>query len=171
MTRTVFKILWCTLLVSAACYSTAQAQTPRPFPTAGAKPMRVLRPTVRPVSRTTEEKADADAEAVEAGPPVVIGGGYPQLSAPLYPSPVPTVPPHIGGTLITNPAFAPHETLYPHCYKAMYPPFYYKVKGGWIWTPWGIRSHDRWELKGTTVSVKYKTCYPWMRPFVPPVVR
>lgn len=88
-----------------------------------------------------------------------MGGSYPQLNAPLYPSPVPHVPQHIGGTYITNPALSPHEMLYPHQYKAMYGPYYYKVHGKWFLTPFGVRSHENWKLMGTEVSVKYRSHY------------
>ena len=86
--------------------------------------------------------------------------GYVRLNAPLYPSPKPNIPIWTGSTVITNQAFAPHEMLYPHTYKAIYPPFYHKVKGGWIVTPFGVRSHERWELQGTQVQVKYRSQQP-----------
>ena len=86
--------------------------------------------------------------------------GYVQLGAPLYPSPRPNIPIWSGSTMITNQAFAPHEMLYPHTYRATYPPFYHRVKGGWILTPFGIRSHERWEMQGTQVQVKYRSQYP-----------
>ena len=86
--------------------------------------------------------------------------GYVQLGAPLYPCPRPNIPIWSGSTMITNQAFAPHEMLYPHTYRAMYPPYYHRVKGGWILTPFGIRSHERWELQGTQVQVKYRSQYP-----------
>jgi len=94
---------------------------------------------------------------------------YPQMHAPMYPSPVPNVPTYVGGTLYTNQAFAPHEMLYPHEYKAMFPPFYYKVHGKWWWTPFGMESHDKWELQGTEVKVKYRSSYRWFSGFCPPV--
>jgi hypothetical protein len=81
--------------------------------------------------------------------------GYPYLGAPLYPCPKQNIPHQIGGTLITNRAFDPHEMLYEHEYRSLYPPYYYKVKGSWLWTPFGIESHDKWELIGTEVNVKY----------------
>ncbi len=86
--------------------------------------------------------------------------GFVQLGAPLYPSPRPNIPIWAGSTMITNQAFAPHEMLYPHTYRATYPPYYHRVKGGWILTPFGIRSHERWELQGTQVQVKYRSNYP-----------
>lgn len=100
-----------------------------------------------------------DAYAV---PPLPPGSqpGYVRLGAPLYPSPRPNIPIWTGGTMITSPALAPHEMLYPHTYRAIYPPFYHRVKGGWIWTPFGIRSHERWELQGTQVTVKYRSQPP-----------
>ena len=94
---------------------------------------------------------------------------YPEMHAPLYPTPVPNVPANVGGTRITNPAFAPHEMLYPHEYKALYPPFYYKVSGGWWWTPWGMESHDKWKLQGTEVRVKYKSHISPFAGFAPPI--
>lgn len=94
--------------------------------------------------------------------------GYPQMHAPMYPSPVPNVPAYVGGTTYTNQAFAPHEMLYPHEYKALYPPFYHKVSGKWWWTPFGMESHDKWELQGTEVKVKYRSSYRPLSGFFPP---
>jgi len=99
----------------------------------------------------------------------VPGQQYPQLNAPLYPSPVQYTPAWNGGSVITNQALAPHEMLYPHTYHAMYPPFYHKVKGGWFWTPFGFRQHEHWELQGTEVKVKYRSHYPLFGGFHPPV--
>jgi len=95
-------------------------------------------------------------------------GQYPQLNAPLYPSPVQYTPPWNGGSIYTNQALAPHEYLYPHRYKALYPPFYYKVHGGWIVTPWGVRQHDRWKLEGTQVKVNYMSHRAPFSFFIPP---
>ncbi len=94
---------------------------------------------------------------------------YPQMHAPMYPCPVPNVPTYVGGTTYTNQAFAPHEMLYPHKYKSLYPPFYYKVHGKWWWTPFGMESHDTWELQGTEVTVNYRSSYRWFSGFHPPV--
>lgn len=82
--------------------------------------------------------------------------GYPYLNAPMYPSPVPYVPPEIGSTTITNQALAPHEFLYPHAYKALYPPYYHYVKGKWVMTAQGVRYKEDWYLQGTEVDVKYR---------------
>ncbi|MBL8819321.1 MAG: hypothetical protein JNL58_25035 [Planctomyces sp.] len=84
-------------------------------------------------------------------------GTYPQTGAALYPAPVPGIPQQIGGTVIPNQAFHPHEMLYAHRYRAMYPPYYYKVNGGWVVTPFGVWSHEDWKLQGTMVDVKYKS--------------
>ncbi len=93
---------------------------------------------------------------------------YPQTHAPMYPCPVPNVPVQVGGTVYTNQAFAPHEMLYPHKYKSLYPPFYYRVHGSWLWTPFGMESHDKWELQGTEVKVNYRSSYAPFSGFVPP---
>lgn len=80
---------------------------------------------------------------------------YPRLNAPLYPAPVQHVPQWTGSTYITNQALSPHEMLYPHKYRAMYPPFYYKVTGGWVVTPTGVKQQEKWVLEGTQVKVNY----------------
>lgn len=95
-------------------------------------------------------------------------GQYPQLNAPLYPSPVQNVPAWTGGTIITNQAFAPHELLYPHEYHSMYGPFHYQVKGCWMWTPFGMRQHEQWKLQGTEVRVKYRSHHKLFSGFCPP---
>ena len=97
-----------------------------------------------------------------------VSPGYPYLNAPLYTSPVQNVPYQVGGTLITNQAFAPHEMLYPHTYRAIYPPFYYQVKGHWMISPWGVWSRDTWKLQGTEVKVKYRSHIPLLSGFVAP---
>lgn len=92
---------------------------------------------------------------------------YPQLNTPLYPCPRQDIPVQVGGTQITNQAFAPHEMLYAHEYRGLYPPFYYRVKGSWLWTPFGVESHDKWELMGTEVKVKYRSNYSLLSGFTP----
>jgi len=107
----------------------------------------------------------APAPAPIAGNPTV----YPRLNAPLYPSPVQYTPAWSGTTIITNQAFAPHEMLYPHKYRAMYPPFYYKVTGGWVVTPKGVKQHEKWKLEGTEVKVNYNASRnPLSKFFHPP---
>lgn len=82
-------------------------------------------------------------------------GAYPQIQASLYPCPKPDIPYEVGRTVITNPAFAPHEMLYPHTYRALYPPYYYCNKGGLSCLPFFPKP----PLKGTEVTVKYKSCH------------
>ncbi|MDA1015352.1 MAG: hypothetical protein O3A00_12990 [Planctomycetota bacterium] len=96
---------------------------------------------------------------------------HPQTNAALYPSPKPNVPIQVGATAITTQALHPHEFLYPHDYRALYPPFYYKVKGSWFVTPFGVWSRDRWELQGTEVKVKYRSKIPLLGGFTTPLNR
>ncbi|MEM1063045.1 MAG: hypothetical protein AAGJ97_12025, partial [Planctomycetota bacterium] len=93
--------------------------------------------------------------------------GYVYLNAPLNPTPRADVPVQMGGTYITNQAFAPHEMLYAHDYKALYPPYYHRVRGNWVVTPFGVKSDERWELQGTQVTVKYRSKIPFWTGFVP----
>jgi hypothetical protein len=111
------------------------------------------------------QAAPAPGPAPIAGNPTV----YPRLNASLYPSPVQHTPPWTGTTIVTNQALAPHEMLYPHKYRAMYPPFYYKVTGGWVVTPKGVKQHEKWKLEGTEVKVNYNAHRnPLSRIFFPP---
>ncbi len=114
---------------------------------------------------------DEAAEPIPANNVGSIPPGYVQLNSAMYPSPRQNIPIQVGATLITNQALAPHEMLYAHEYRAIYPPYYYKVKGSWLWTPFGIRSHDTWKLQGTEVNVKYKTSFGLFNKFRPPCVR
>ena len=101
---------------------------------------------------------------------VMGSGNYAQTHAPLYPCPVPNVPTNVGGTYITSQYLSPHEMLYPHTYRSMYGPFYWKVHGKWVLTPFGVRSHDCWQLQGTEVTVKYRSHYKPFSGFHPPVI-
>ncbi|MFQ5731218.1 MAG: hypothetical protein ACE5KM_04590 [Planctomycetaceae bacterium] len=87
--------------------------------------------------------------------------GYVYLNAPLYPTPRPDVPYQVGSTYITNPAFAPHEMLYPHTYRAMYPPYFYRARG---MTAFG-KTHEVWELEGTEVEIEYRSSIPMFSRF------
>lgn len=89
----------------------------------------------------------------------------------LYPAPRPGIPHQVGGTAISNQFLNPHEMLYAHEYKAMYPPYSYKVNGKWMVTPFGVWSHEDWHLQGTTVNVKYKSHISKLALFKPPVGR
>jgi hypothetical protein len=93
---------------------------------------------------------------------------YPRLNAPLYPCPVQYAPYWNGGAFITNQALAPHEMTYPHRYHAMYPPFYHKVEGKWILTPFGMRQHEDWTLQGTEVIVNYRSRFKLFSGYHPP---
>jgi hypothetical protein len=99
-----------------------------------------------------------------AGSAVYLDGPacYPQLNSSLYPCPRPNVPVEVGQTYITNQAFYPHEMLYAHQYRALYPPFFYENKCGLTCVPFFPKPC----LKGTLVTVKYKSTYPCN--FVPP---
>ncbi len=89
----------------------------------------------------------------------------------LYPSPIPGIPQQMGGTAISNQFLNPHEMLYAHEYRAMYPPYSYKVNGKWMVTPFGVWSHEDWHLQGTVVDVKYKSSISPFALFKPPVRR
>jgi hypothetical protein len=97
--------------------------------------------------------------------------GYPQTGAALYPAPVPGIPHQMGGTVIMNPALQPHEMLYGHEYRALYPPYYYQVHGEWLVTPFGVWSQEHWKLKGTEVNVRYRTSISPFSLFTPPALR
>lgn len=123
---------------------------------------------VRPVSAPAATTAQAQPVPVAT---MAYGQGYPQTGAALYPAPLPGIPHQVGGTAIVNPAFQPHEMLYPHQYKAMYGPYYYQVHGGWMVTPFGVWSQENWKLKGTEVDVKYKSHISPFSFFTPPAIR
>lgn len=105
------------------------------------------------------------------GPSVPGPGPQGFLDAPLYPCPKPDVPREVGGTLITNPAFDPHEMLYAHQYRALYGPYYYKdcswfpccTKYHQVCMPEGAGPNRRLphnvKLVGTEVRVKYHSHY------------
>lgn len=103
--------------------------------------------------------------------PMSSQGRYPQTGAALYPSPIPGVPVQMGGAAIMNQAFHPHEMLYAHEYHAMYPPYYYKVNGGFMVSPFGVWSHEDWKLEGTRVDVKYNSHISPFTLFHPPFSR
>jgi len=98
-------------------------------------------------------------------------GMYPQTGAALYPAPRPGIPQQVGGIAIENQAFHPHEMLHEHRYRALYPPYYYKVNGGWMVTPFGVWSKEDWKLQGTQVDVKYHSSISPFTMFKPPVIR
>lgn len=107
--------------------------------------------------------------AAMVGQPIVPQPGYYRLDAPLYPSPQTNIPLEVGSTMITNPAFAPHEMTYPHKYRGLYGPFYHRTSRWWVMTPLGIYKSERRVLTGTEVRVKYKSHISPFSFFFPPV--
>lgn len=91
--------------------------------------------------------------------------GYANIRPALYPCPKPDIPLEVGRTLITNPALAPHEMLYPHCYRALYPPYYYKNTCGLACLPFVPKPC----LCGTEVTVQYKSHLGCFGRFYPPI--
>ncbi len=132
----------------------------------------VVRPTLRTAASPVSVRTAAQAPRVPANrpPAAPMTAGYARLNAPLYPSPVQNVPHQVGGVVISNPALAPHEMLYEHEYRGLYPPYYYKVKGWWLWTPFGVESHDKWELTGTEVRVQYRNRSSLLRRITDPFI-
>lgn len=131
----------------AASVAQAQSAVPNVLPSPGA-------------NAATTPFQPAQHVAPAAAAPAGAQYGYVRLNAPMYPSPRPNIPIWTGSTMITNQALAPHEMLYPHTYRAMYPPFYHRVKGKYFWTPLGMRTHEQWQLQGTMVEVKYRSKWP-----------
>lgn len=103
----------------------------------------------------------------------------PVTNAGMYPMPVQNVPPGLGGTYITNPAFYPHEYLYAHQHRYLAPPFYH-VRGGLFGFLHKSRSNNgccedacprcgsgdckgNCKIRGTEIIVKYKTKRSWFR--------
>ena len=106
----------------------------------------------------------------QTSPAVVYGApGMARVDAALYPSPQPGIPPYVGQTMITNPAFDPHEMLYAHRYRGLYGPFYHKTHRHWILTPFGICKSEKRILMGTEVRVNYKSHISPFALFWPPV--
>ena len=103
----------------------------------------------------------APVHFVAAQQAAVIPGAYqpgpPRQGASMYPAPRPGIPAHVGGTAIHNAAFHPHEMMHAHRYRALYGPYYHKVRGCWVLSPFGIWSKENWKLTGTMVDVQYKS--------------
>lgn len=181
--RTTTILMTCVVLV-AFTFQTARASEPAPRTftrraPAVTQPVRlqrvpigyssaVPRRSIRPASVVVpQQPADQALQAPTTA-------GYARLNSPLYPSPLQNIPIQLGGTVISNPALAPHEYLYAHEYRALYPPYYYRVRGSWIWTPFGMESHDKWELLGTRVRVRYVSDKGLLQrlatPFIEPLI-
>ena len=175
MSRIPFSMTGAAILCAASLIQTSVAAPPTQSQEEGRVSMSTYRPRSSGAIQTVGHEVQAAShQGVTHGtaplnPNGINVGQYPQLNAPLYPCPIQGVPPWTGGTIITNQAFAPHEMLYPHEYHSMYGPFYYKVKGCWVWTPFGMRQHEQWKLQGTEVRVKYRSHYKLFSGFHPPV--
>lgn len=168
MSRTQFSIAIAILSMTVSFATTIQAQTPANSEGPAVQLTGGIQPSLLPPqieSVPTFPVANSVPQGQQMPAPAV--GLYPQTNAPLYPSAQPNVPYQVGGTIITNQAFAPHEMLYPHDYRAMYGPFYYVVKGHWVVTPWGVRNNEQWELQGTQLDVKYRARAPLFSGFHP----
>ena len=164
--------LWmCTLAAKPACADAIIVDDPANAPVRQVSaPIRQVshmeyaapQPADIPISWAQGPQHQA-AVAPHPGPNV-----YPRLNAPMYPAPVQYTPAWNGGSFITNQAFAPHEMTYPHRYHAMYPPFYHKVEGKWVMTPFGMRQHEEWKLEGTEVIVNYRSRFKLFSGYHPP---
>ena len=122
----------------------------------------------RPIGRVMNGMNGA---APVAPAPVTYQGhaGYARLDGALYPSPQPGIPFDVGSTMITNPAFDPHEMLYAHRYRGLYGPFYHKTHRSWVLTPFGVCKSEKRILMGTEVRVNYKSHISPFSLFWPPV--
>jgi hypothetical protein len=165
MSRRLFHVAAFALLVAGLTVP-AQAQN--------SAPSEIAPPDANPLLPPLAAAPYQPAAYVQPGTSVAAGlqqqPGYVKVGAPMYPSPRPNIPIWTGSTLITNQALAPHEMLYPHTYRAMYPPFYHRVQGKYIWTPLGFRTAECWKLQGTMVEVKYRSHWPKLGGPHPPVI-
>lgn len=153
---------WATLVIltiTPVGASVASAGDPGRFMGYYAYPQPVMQsPDGRPIAYGSQSHSAAHANYdVQLGAP------------PMYVSPQPGIPSYTGGTIITNPAFDPHEMLYAHKYRALYPPYYYKVNVDGFQLPLigGPVSH-RVRLIGTEVNVNYRSYRSPISLFFPP---
>jgi hypothetical protein len=168
MSRTQFSVAIAIVLTTVSFATTTQAQAPANSNGSGVHLTGGIQPSLLP-PQLESVPAHPIANSIHQSQVIMVPAPqlYPQTNAPLYPSAQPNVPYQVGGTIITNQAFAPQEMLYPHDYKAMYAPFYYVVKGGWVVTPWGVRNNEQWTLQGTQVEVNYRPRAPLFSGFHP----
>lgn len=136
------------------------SDTPVVPPHPGALPLVPL--PVQPVHRNSSGVYSTISQGVAQGSATQAQGasasGAPlHPGTALYPSPIAGIPQQVGGTAISSQFLNPHEMLYAHQYRALYPPYSYKVNGKWMLTPFGVWSHEDWHLQGTMVDVKYKS--------------
>ncbi len=199
MVRTTLRAAACTAIVSAFALNCCFAQSDSASPAASApaalaapaasrrvssQPEAVPNPPGYAYDRTVQQAGcDVQHNVVvhAAGPvpaplylpptaPNITPNGYPYLNAPMYPCPLPYIPYQVGATFITNQAFDPHEMLYPHTYRSLYPPYYYEVSGASKIFPWGVGQSERWRLRGTYVSVKYHSSCGLFSGWCPPAL-
>ncbi len=119
----------------------------------------------RPVARAMDGMGSATPAPVVVGPPP----GFVRVDGAMYPSPQQGIPLDVGSTMITNPAFDPHEMLHAHRYRGLYGPFYHKTHRSWVLTPFGIYKSEKRILMGTEVRVNYKSHISPFSLFFPPV--
>lgn len=122
--------------------TTAVTQAANPF----SRILRISNEQPAPVAQP-QPVAQGPVAGGYAQGPTADGAGFVSLDAPLYPCPRQDIPREVGYTVITNPALYPHEMTYPHKYRALYPPYYYKNCC--------IPFLPKPPLKGTEVTVKY----------------
>lgn len=144
MSRFQNRHAWLAWALSAGMAAAAHAAEPVPFTPAP----RWTPPTVSEAKRDSWDSVQRARTQPLTPRPL----HYPNLDASLYPCPVPTVPYEMGGTVLTNSYLSPHEMLYHHHYRALYPPYYYKVK----WQ-YGVRLTSATNAHGTTVPVLQRT--------------
>ncbi len=180
MARTTLRAAACAVILSAWAWNTSVAQSPVPANTGDpASPARLpANVGAQPVNQAGfYHHAGVQVQHPRVVPaplyltpdaPGLTPTGYPHLNAPLYPVPLPNIPYQTGGAFITNQALDPHEYLYPHRYRSLYPPFYYEVHGCWKVFPWGVAQSERWRLRGTLVKVNYRSSYSLFSGYCPP---
>ena len=178
MPRMILLAVLSTAIVAVVLIPGAQAQYQR----ASGQRAAYWRPSASTVNYAPPKKIVIDPDQLGGSPRAMTSGGqavampaqqsgYVRLSAPMYPVPRPDIPYQVGATMITNQAFAPHEMLYPHTYRAMYPPYYYRVRGKWIGFAGGSHAYERWELQGTEVEIEYSSTLPLLSRFRNPFAR
>ena len=177
MTRFSLQAVLMTAIVVVLLAPCAQAQYPaNPYQRVQARPRvmrRVYYAQPQPKRIVIDPNQRTGAPLPQTVNRVQVGAvpqqaGYVRLNAPLYPSPRPNIPYQVGAVMITNQAFAPHEMLYPHTYRAVYPPYYYRVRGRWFGILGQSHAEDNWELQGTEVEVQYRSRLPFMSRFSDP---
>jgi hypothetical protein len=178
MARNMFRAAACTVILSAWSLNSALAQSDANQTHA---PSTSTAPQSQASGKPVQQAGWAGVTVHHPGPvpapnylppyaPNIMPCQYPQLGASMYPCPVPNVPYQCGGAFITNQAFDPHEMLYPHTYRSIYPPYYYEVHGGWKLFPWGTVQSEQWRLRGTVVTVKYSPSIGLFSGYVPPAI-